>query len=163
MTRKKAVRGTDRPAEMPAPAPPPYLRPEQAIVWMVLSEGGSQKEASQACGRSKNTVGAWLKKWRGVYGPQLFLATGRTRGGHNPAKQLRKGLEIDAAEPAMWDTLRTKEARNLGITASQVRNRLLELLPEVGSERVDRGPDGKSAPVVVKGPDSKTISTSVWA
>lgn len=56
-----------------------------------------------------------------------------------------------------WSELRIREAKNLGVTGSRLRGQILELLPEVGRRRVDRGPDGTGRPVVVNGPSGQEI------
>lgn len=129
---------------------PADLPPERAAAWTVLDAGGSYLEAAAAAGRATGTISKWVAGWRATHGADLF----------------RRPRQLVAAEQTAlarqqveqtWADLRVREARNAGVTASQIRARLLELLPTVATVRVDRGPGGASEPVLVHGPDARQI------
>lgn len=132
---------------------PTLNSPAQRKGWEFASAdpaGASLKAIADHAGVSTGTASGWLRKWRAELGDDLF----RTERAAAAAEQTAVARET--AE-ATWLELREREARNLGVTASQIRARALELLPTVATVRVDRGSDGQSAPVVVHGPDARQV------
>lgn len=126
---------------------PPDLPENRTAAWHVLAAGGTYAEAAEAAGVVKGTVSKWLGQWRKQFGADLFVDEAQTARAEKTAVA-RAGAEQH------WSELRQREARNLGVTASAVRSRLLELLPRVGTQRVDRsGPTS----VVVNGPGAREI------
>lgn len=130
--------------------PPPGLPPHRLAAWDILAAGGSYKAAAEAADRTVGTVSKWVRTWRNQHGTDLF------RNERQVVAASQTAAAREAAEQT-WLDLRTREARNLGVTASQIRARALELLPTVGTTRIDRGPDGQQTPVVVHGPDARQI------
>lgn len=131
-------------------AAPDDLQPVRAPAWAVLEAGGSYADAAKAAGRAVGTVSKWVGEWRRKYGADLFREPRQIVAAEQTA------VARQAAEQT-WADLRAREARNAGVTASQIRGRLLELLPTVATVRVDRGPDGAAQPVVVYGPDARQV------
>lgn len=118
--------------------------------WDVMAGGGSYGEAALASGVAAGSVSRWVAAWRRRFGDDLFRS----------AAQEARRRQTEAARDAMageWSELRIREAKNLGVTGSRLRGQILELLPEVGRRRVDRGPDGSGRPVVVNGPSGQEI------
>lgn len=105
---------------------------------------------ARAAGVSTGTASKWLRQWRDELGEDLFR-TERSQADAERTLQARQAAESG------WAELRAAEARNVGVTASQVRARLLAILDTVGTSWVDRGPDGKAEPVVVNGPDARQV------
>lgn len=103
-----------------------------------------------AAGVSEGTVQKWLRSWRAEVGDELF------RGELHDARAERTMAARQESE-ATWLELRSNEARNLGVTASQVRGRLLAILPTVATTRIDRGPDGLQQPIAVTGPSAREV------
>lgn len=134
--------------------PKPTLRtPAQEAGWAAAAADPGKATLSRiaaAAGVSTGTAAKWLRLWRVELGDELFRTERAVAAAEDNA------VARQAAEAA-WADLRAREARNLGVTASQIRQRLLELLPVVASTRVDRGPDGAAAPVVVYGPDARQV------
>lgn len=138
--------------------PPEGLPPERAAAFEVLAAGGSlgaaAEAAAKAIGRPKpystGTVQKWVAGWRLELGGGLFRSERQVEAAQQTV------VARQAAEQA-WADLRTAEARNLGVTASQIRARLLALLPSVATQMVDRGTDGSSSPIVLHGPDARQV------
>lgn len=131
-------------------APPDDLADNHRAAWQTLADGGSYKDAAKAAGVSAGTISKLVARWRKQHGAHLF------RSERQQAAAAQTSLAREAAEQ-FWSELRRDEARRLGITASQIRSRVLLLLDQVGTARVDRGPDGTSAPVVVRGVDAREV------
>lgn len=122
----------------------------QQIGWDVATGGGSVVDMATAAAVSTGTASKWLRVWRSKLGDDLF----------RDERQRQRAEQTEAAREQAeqtWSDLRQREARNAGVTASAVRARLLEILPTVATSRVDRGPNGTSAPIVVAGPDARQI------
>lgn len=113
-------------------------------------EQATRKQIADAAGVSTGTVGRWLQAWREELGDDLF----RTEIAEQRAEQTAAAR---AASERMWDDLRLTEARNAGVTAGLVRQRLIEMLPSIETTRVDRGADGQQSAVVVKGPSATAV------
>lgn len=139
--------------------PPDDLPPGWAAAWVALAGGASLAEAGRAGAESidrpkpfaPGTVAKRVRRWRAEFGDQLFREPRQVVAAQNTE------VARAAAEQA-WALLREEEALNLGITASQVRNRILTLLGTVGTSWVDRGVDGDKAGVVMHGPSARSIT-----
>lgn len=132
---------------------PTLNTPQQRAGWDYAAanpEQATRKQIADAAGVSTGTVGRWLKAWRAELGDDLFR-------GEIAEKRTEQTAAARAASDQMWDDLRLTEARNAGVTAGRIRNRILELLPSVATVRVDRGDDGDLTPVVVQGPKAAEI------
>lgn len=105
---------------------------------------------SAAAGVSAGTVAKWLRSWRQELGDDLF----RGPVAVERAKQTEAARE---ESDRTWLELSTNEARRCGAAASDVRDRLLEILPAVATTHVDRGTDGLQQPILVRGPDAREI------
>lgn len=134
--------------------PEPTLRsPAQRAGWAFAVEHPDQAThpaIAEAAGVAESTVAKWLKAWRAELGEDLF------RGEVADARAEQTMAARQVAEQT-WLDLRTAEARNCGVTASQIRGRLLQLLPVVATTRVDRGEDGKGQPILVHGPKASEV------
>lgn len=134
--------------------PEPTLRSDQQRKgWEYAAANPDQAThpaIAKAAGVSEGTVAKWLRAWRQELGDHLF------RGSTAVARAERTVAAREEAERT-WLELRTNEARNLGVTASQVRGRLLQILPTVATTHVDRGHDGSADPILVRGPDAREV------
>ena len=113
-------------------------------------EEATHPKIAAAAGVAESTVAKWLKRWRAEIGDHLFR-------GELAAERADRTEAARAEAEIGWAELRATEARNAGVTAGRIRNRMLELLPSVATVRVDRGDDGTAAPVVVHGPSAMEI------
>ena len=113
--------------------PPAHLPPERRAAWRALVAGESQSTAgvaaAEAIGRprpfSQQTVCRWERGWSAEYGTDVFASERREK--HR--------LGVEAANAAMqqrWMQIREAEAVEAGRAAAEIRNRLVELLPQVG-------------------------------
>ncbi len=135
------------------PAEPTLRTDAQRKGWEFAAEHpgkATHPAIAAAAGVSRGTVAKWLKAWREELGDDLFkdeVAIERA--------QQTEAARVEAERT--WMELRTGEARNCGVTASQVRGRLLQILPTVATTHVDRGPDGTADPILVRGPDAREV------
>lgn len=113
------------------------------------TEATSAKIAA-AAGVSTGTATRWIASWRDELGDTLFR-------GEIAARRAEQTAAARAASQIRWAELREQEAAAAGASASQIRARMLQLLPSVATVRVDRGPDGELPPVVVNGPGAAEI------
>ena len=112
------------------------------VTLTALAEAGGVK--------STGTAAKWLAGWREELGDDLF----RTKPAEARAAQTEQARQASAAA---WAELREREIVNLGVTASRIRGRILELIPTVGGVWVDRGVDGTAAPVPMRGPGGREV------
>lgn len=105
---------------------------------------------AKAGGVTNGTAMKWLTRWREELGEDLF------RGEVAQARAERTAAARQEAEAAYQELVATLGS-NLAVGADQVLHRLLEILPSVATIRVDRGPDGSRAPVVVHGPAGREV------
>lgn len=145
-------------------SPPEGMEPHWAAAWRALAEGEPFTAVAQAAAEaidrrdengdldvySTGTVAKWKKQWEATYGEDTFDSVRRD------VAAAKTEMARQGAETAWWD-LRKTEAVNAGVTASQIRARLMELLPSVATRRVDRGPDGAADPIVVEGPNARQV------
>lgn len=142
-----------------APVEPTFRSKLQRQAWAMFTseDEPSMSEVARRLKCSTGSVGRWLKNWREeLDDPDLF------RG----PKSIERARRTEAARAQMefrWTELRADEAARAGLTASRIRSRLLELLPNVASRYVDRGPSGNGPPTIVEGPSAREIKWLVEA